>query len=217
MVCLIINTAFAGAQVVLADSGTKKILVQNIYSEPYGQGEVIVPMIEASLKDAGLTYDSLSGIAAVRGPGAFTGLRVGLAAARMIRQTLGLKSYGICSFDAMRRSYELDMESQGTEFNDVIVVLETKRLDFYIQYFCTRTDKLVSKVINQDELKEICVGRTGVIVGDAAERASVLVENFKVYNIPIPSTQALVELMNPNIDDLSPVYLRTADVTILKS
>jgi len=47
-----------------------------------GQSEALMPMIEATLRDAGLAWMDLSLIGVTVGPGTFTGIRIGLAAAR---------------------------------------------------------------------------------------------------------------------------------------
>ncbi|MEM9554631.1 MAG: tRNA (adenosine(37)-N6)-threonylcarbamoyltransferase complex dimerization subunit type 1 TsaB [Acidobacteriota bacterium] len=61
--------------------------------------EQLLGTVDAVLADAGVTLDELGGVAAVRGPGSFTGLRVGLATALGLHQARGLPAVGL---DALR-------------------------------------------------------------------------------------------------------------------
>ncbi len=64
-------------------------------------GREIAPSIEAILKDAGLAVAAIDLVACDIGPGSYTGLRVGLAAAKGLVLALGKPLLGVASLDAM--------------------------------------------------------------------------------------------------------------------
>lgn len=66
-----------------------------------GHGEVLVPMVEEVLQGAGIDYERLERIGVTVGPGSFTGLRVGLAAARGFAATLNIAVVGIGTLEAL--------------------------------------------------------------------------------------------------------------------
>ena len=66
-----------------------------------GQSEALMPMIKEVMRDADMTFDRLDGIAVCRGPGAFTGLRIGLSAARGLALATSKPCIGIGTFDAL--------------------------------------------------------------------------------------------------------------------
>ncbi len=66
-----------------------------------GHAEALMPMIEAALAEAGIGYPELSRIAVCTGPGSFTGIRVGIAAARGLALGLGIPAIGISRLEAM--------------------------------------------------------------------------------------------------------------------
>jgi tRNA threonylcarbamoyladenosine biosynthesis protein TsaB len=66
----------------------------------------LMPEIEHLLLLLGLEAGVLSAIAAARGPGSFTGVRVGLAAAQGLALALDLPAYGICSLDILAAGQE---------------------------------------------------------------------------------------------------------------
>lgn len=91
----------------------------------------LVPLIEKTLKDSGLTYKDLDHIVTCRGPGSFTGIRIGLATAKGI----GLSSAKpVISFTAFEAGYKKCRESHP-ESLPVLVVVDALREDVYCQFF----------------------------------------------------------------------------------
>jgi tRNA threonylcarbamoyl adenosine modification protein YeaZ len=64
-------------------------------------GELLAPLIEQVLFEAGATPQDLGAIAVGLGPGPFTGLRVGIVTAKALGDALGLAVYGECSLDVI--------------------------------------------------------------------------------------------------------------------
>ena len=67
---------------------------------PHGQAEALLPMVERAMREAGWRPRRSISIAVTTGPGSFTGIRVGLAAARGIALALDLPLIGVTSFEA---------------------------------------------------------------------------------------------------------------------
>jgi tRNA threonylcarbamoyladenosine biosynthesis protein TsaB len=68
------------------------------------QGRSLVPTIQQLLRQAGLAPTDLGAIGVGLGPGSFTGLRIGLTAAKTLAYALGLPLAGLDSFEAVARS-----------------------------------------------------------------------------------------------------------------
>lgn len=99
-----------------------------------GQAERLLPMIEEVMAEAGEDYRALDLIAVTRGPGAFTGLRLGLAAARALSLATGCPVLGVTTFEAVYHALS-EEERAGRE---VLVAVESKRADLYLQLFGAR-------------------------------------------------------------------------------
>lgn len=99
MLVLGIETSTPLASIAL---GTRTEVVAS-YSLGRGlsQDQVLVPAAERLLADAHLDWSSVGGVAVGLGPGLFTGLRVGVATAKALAQTLGISIVGLSSLDVL--------------------------------------------------------------------------------------------------------------------
>ena len=96
---LAIDTS-AGTSVAVVDRD-RGVLAEYSVEDTRRHAEVIGELIERALTDAGIARRELSGVAVGMGPGPFTGLRVGIAAARAFAFGLGKPVVPIVSHDAV--------------------------------------------------------------------------------------------------------------------
>lgn len=94
---------------------------------PQGQAERIFPAIAELLSRNRLTYADLTRVAVTTGPGSFTGLRIGLSAARGLGLALGIPVVGVPSLQAISLS--------GKPYAPVVVLLDARRDESYFQHF----------------------------------------------------------------------------------
>ena len=93
-----------------------------------GQAEALMPMVADVLAEAGIVASDLGAVAATVGPGSFTGVRIGLAAARGIALAAGLPTVPVTTLEAIA-------EAAGPGDQPLLVVLDAKRSDVYGQWF----------------------------------------------------------------------------------
>jgi tRNA threonylcarbamoyl adenosine modification protein YeaZ len=100
---LAIDTSSAAVTAAVAELSEDaiEVLAQRVTIDARAHAEVLTPSIEAGLREAGLTVRDLAAVVAGTGPGPFTGLRVGLATAAVLGDTLGIPAYGVPSLDAI--------------------------------------------------------------------------------------------------------------------
>ncbi len=120
---LIFDTGGAACSVaVWADGG---VVAGRYEAMPRGQAERLLPMVEETLAAAGVAFGQLDAVGVTRGPGAFTGLRIGLAAARGMALALDIPAIGITTFEALAVRAPAGC----------VVAIDTKRNDFFCQRF----------------------------------------------------------------------------------
>jgi tRNA threonylcarbamoyladenosine biosynthesis protein TsaB len=98
-----------------------------------GHAEALLPMVEAVMARAGLDYAGLDLIAVTRGPGTFTGLRIGLAAARGLGLASGRPVLGLTSLEALAAGAQPAANGQS-----LLVAIDARRGEVYGQAFDAR-------------------------------------------------------------------------------
>lgn len=96
---LAIDTALDACSVAIVGDG--QTLVSCVEPMARGQAERLAPMVRETMLEAALAMESLDRIAVTRGPGAFTGLRVGLAFARGLGLALERPVIGVSTLEAL--------------------------------------------------------------------------------------------------------------------
>jgi tRNA threonylcarbamoyladenosine biosynthesis protein TsaB len=84
MLILAIDTALDACAAAVLDTDAGKIIAQESQAMKRGHAEALMPLIARVMKASGVAFTSLDRVAVTTGPGSFTGLRVGLSAARGI-------------------------------------------------------------------------------------------------------------------------------------
>ena len=121
---LAIDTAATRLQLaLLAEDGSGETLVEDMAT---GQAERLFPALESLLARKAGVYADLSRIAVTTGPGSFTGLRIGLSAARGLGLALGIPVLGIPSLLAL---------SLVARCEPLAVLLDARRGEAYFQAF----------------------------------------------------------------------------------
>ncbi len=136
-----------------------------------GQAEALMPMIAAVLDEAETTLDALDLIAVTIGPGAFTGLRIGLAAARGLALASGLPVLGITSFAAVAAQ----AAPAAAAGRVLVVALDSKRRELYLQAFDGQTPLAEGALVAPEDVPAWLPAAPLLLAGDAAPRLAALI------------------------------------------
>lgn len=128
MLLLAIDTAGPACAVALvrAAAGGAKILARTTERIGRGHAERLMPMIEAALGEAGVIFADLDRIAVTTGPGSFTGVRIGVAAARGLALALDIPAVGVGSLEALSLPVSR-LRDNGT----LVALLDARRSEVY--------------------------------------------------------------------------------------
>lgn len=131
-----------------------------------GHAEALMPMVEQAMAAARLAYADLDLLATTVGPGTFTGLRVGLAAARGLALATRLPIVGVTTLEALAHG----IPSETREGCAVVAVIDARRGQVYAQNFAADLVPLDAPVVVDPEAAAAAVPDGPVIlVGDGAE------------------------------------------------
>lgn len=183
-------------------------------------------MIQGVLSDADMKVGAFDLIAVTRGPGAFTGLRIGLAAARGLSLASNVPCFGITTTQAIAEAAE-GLEETRTP---LIVALDSKRADLYVQIFDLNGNHLCQPEAIAIEglaqrIVDLNLSGPVQVVGDAAERAlSVLPQNCVRCPAPeVPDAAFVAQVAErlyvpgERLCDVTPLYLRPPDAALPKN
>ncbi len=180
-----------------------------------------MPMIRDVLASAAVTFASIDRLAVTLGPGTFTGVRTGIAAARAFRLAAGTEVVGLTSLAviAARGFKALEADRNG---RPILVALDARRGRLYVELFSSGPlDSLTGPAeIAPEDLAEFCSGKSCLAVGSAVARHEVV---QAVAASPIvlcshladlePDAADLAELapkLSP-LETISPIYIRPPD------
>ena len=96
---LALDTATPSTSVALIHDGV--VLANRAHRDPRRHAEVLAGFIDEVMTESRFALSDLAGIAVGVGPGAFTGLRVGLMTARALAMTLSVPVHGVVTLDAL--------------------------------------------------------------------------------------------------------------------
>lgn len=204
---------------VAISKDSKLLSIKEINDGNYAHAEFLNPFIKQVLEDAKLTFKDLSAIAVSKGPGSYTGLRIGVSAAKGLCFALDLPLIAVETLQVL--SYHIH-EKEGL----IIPMLDARRMEVYHAIFnqnhefLKKTDALIiDKNSFADELSQ---GKVH-FVGDAVEKcmSSIQHPNAIFYENTFPSANEMCGLtfekfIKQDFEDLAyfePYYLKEFIVT----
>jgi tRNA threonylcarbamoyladenosine biosynthesis protein TsaB len=130
MITLAIDTAGIDCSAAVYDSSSNKLL--SAVSEEIGKGhaERLMAVIDQALAEASVDLHGVGRIAVVIGPGSFTGIRVGVAAARGFALSLGIECVGVTTLETLAAHHLVSHPG-----SPVVVTMDAKRDEIYAQAF----------------------------------------------------------------------------------
>jgi tRNA threonylcarbamoyladenosine biosynthesis protein TsaB len=128
MLILAIDTALDACAAGVLDTDAGKLIAQESLSMKRGHAEALMPLIGRVIKASGLSFADLDRIAVTTGPGSFTGLRVGISAARGIALAADKPVIGVTTLAA----YAAPVVNQGGG-HPVISAIDARHDHVYLQ------------------------------------------------------------------------------------
>ena len=102
MKILALETSAKSVSVAVTEDGV--LLAQSYQNRGLTHSVTLMPLLDAMLQSAGLTLDDIGLVAVTHGPGSFTGLRIGVSAAKGLAWAKGLPCCGVSTLAAMALS-----------------------------------------------------------------------------------------------------------------
>lgn len=181
-----------------------------------GHAEALFPMIEAVMSEAGLQYADLTRVAVTVGPGSFTGVRAGVAAAREIALAAKIEALGVLSLDVLAAGCLAHTDDAVRE-GGFAIAQDARRGELYVALY-SASGRRISEA--QALAPAVAAGLLpeglGFVAGTGAEQlvdAAAAIGRSAPLRFPTlqPDAAHLLRLAlaaQPSGEPLSPVYLR---------
>ena len=127
---LAIDTALAACSAAVLDTGNGGVIASESTAMERGHAEALMPLLERVVKASGLPFADFERIVVTTGPGSFTGLRVGIAAARGLGVATHIPVVGVTTLSAYAAPY-LAADDQSS----VVVAIDARHQHVYLQVF----------------------------------------------------------------------------------
>jgi tRNA threonylcarbamoyladenosine biosynthesis protein TsaB len=127
-----IDTSTDHASLALHDG--LQVRAEHTWESPRRHTVELLPRLAATLDQLGLNPKHLSGVAVARGPGSFTGLRVGIAVAKGLALARGLPIIGVPTLDTIA-------EAQGKSHRTLYTVLKAGRGRICVATYCWKDNR----------------------------------------------------------------------------
>ncbi len=215
-----IETATKNCSVALAKDG-KTILYKEIAEEGYSHAERLHVFIEEIIKEAGIHFQDVKAIAVSQGPGSYTGLRIGVSAAKGLCFALNIPLIAVDTLQVLA--------SQAKVTDGLLIpMLDARRMEVYSAIFNSELEKqreVQSEIITEKSFETI--SDTIYFLGDCSEKCqSVLVQPNFVFlkDVKYPSAKEMSALsykkfQSNDFEDVAyfePYYLKDFMITTSK-
>ncbi|MEQ8345520.1 MAG: tRNA (adenosine(37)-N6)-threonylcarbamoyltransferase complex dimerization subunit type 1 TsaB [Sneathiellaceae bacterium] len=215
MTILAIETAFAACQVAVRGADGA-LLAQRSEVMQRGQAEVLPAMLQAVMAEAGHSFAELALIAVGIGPGSFTGVRVGVAAARGLALVAGCPVAGVTTLEALAHAVP---GGEGRAGQTVLAVVDARRGQVYAQGFTVAPRPIATGEPLVGDLAELgpqlaAGGVADWVAGDMAEPVAAAGWARRIVPgaiLPAPqdlASIALLDLRRGTVRPAVPLYVR---------
>ncbi|WP_454047851.1 tRNA (adenosine(37)-N6)-threonylcarbamoyltransferase complex dimerization subunit type 1 TsaB [Chryseobacterium sp. Marseille-Q8038] len=214
MKILYLETSSKNCSVAVSDNEKLLCLCEEV-SENYKQSESLHTYVEWALEGAGISLKDIEAVALGKGPGSYTGLRIGAASAKGFCYGLKVPLLAVNSLESMIEPF------LGDNYDLVVPLVDARRMEVYTAVYDGNTGEELSeteaKILDEASFEEL-KDKKVLFVGDGAKKAK------EILNLPnavfkedvYPSAQYLIrktlaKIENKEFEDMAyfePFYLK---------
>lgn len=210
---LCIETATTNCSVALSENGSV-IAFKEDPSKDYSHAEKLHVFIEDVLKESNTDYNSLSAIAVSKGPGSYTGLRIGVSAAKGLCYSLDIPLLSIPTLYVLMKQVETI-----TPF--IVPMLDARRMEVYAAVYNHLQEEIrntEAEILHENSFQEYLDRGVVSFIGSGVEKFREICQHPNAIFIEdtFPSAQQMTalayeKLKNKNVEDVAyfePYYLK---------
>jgi len=214
MKVLYLETSSKNCSVAISDDEKLLCLCEEV-SENYKQSESLHTFVEWALEGAGLTMKDIEAVSLGKGPGSYTGLRIGASSAKGFCYGLKVPLIAVNSLESMIEPF-LDKN-----YDYIVPLIDARRMEVYTAVYDGKTGTELSpteaKILDETSFEEF-KDKKVVFVGDGAKKAKEIINlpDAEFRDDVYPSAQYLIKrtiekIAQNEVEDIAyfePFYLK---------
>ena len=180
---LTIETATAIGSVALFSG--EKLLGSIQIRKGQSHARLLTPMIQTLLRDLELTPGNLDAVAVAKGPGSYTGLRVGVSTAKGLCMAIDKPILSISSLESL--AWQVEEFAQSIDAW-ICPMIDARRMEVYCAIYDSQIanqESIHAKIIEEDAFKDILAERKMIFIGDGvAKTTDIFAANSNAILLP---------------------------------
>jgi tRNA threonylcarbamoyladenosine biosynthesis protein TsaB len=208
----------------VALSLNNELLAKKSIDNGYSHAENLTPFIETLLNEANISAGQLSAIAVSRGPGSYTGLRIGVSAAKGLCYALGIPLIAVDTLKAM--TYGVIQQA----YDFFVPMIDARRMEVYAAVYdknATVIQPVNPEILTEQSFQPLLSKGKTLFFGNGAEKSQQVITHsnafFDIHN-GLPDAQHIAHLafekyQNRQFEDVAyfePFYLKAFQATTPK-
>ncbi|MFC4097602.1 tRNA (adenosine(37)-N6)-threonylcarbamoyltransferase complex dimerization subunit type 1 TsaB [Euzebyella saccharophila] len=213
---LILNleTATTNCSVSLAKNG-ELVAIKEHDTPNYSHSEQLHVFIDEVVKEAGVSLNDLDAVAVSKGPGSYTGLRIGVSAAKGLCFSLDCPLISVATLKSMA------FQAKDADVDFVIPLLDARRMEVYSAVFNPQGEEIRNtraEIVDENSFAEFWKKGKTLLVGSGAQKCKEVVQSSAIaFNTTVvPSAREMAPLsfgkfVAGNFEDVAyfePYYLK---------
>ncbi|QCX53132.1 tRNA (adenosine(37)-N6)-threonylcarbamoyltransferase complex dimerization subunit type 1 TsaB [Elizabethkingia sp. JS20170427COW] len=210
---LYLETSSKNCSVAISEDDQLRCVCEEV-SENYKQSESLHTFVEWALEGAGISLKDIDAVCLGKGPGSYTGLRIGAASAKGFCFGLGVPLVTVNSLDSLAEPFF------NQEYDYIIPMVDARRMEVYCNIFDKSGNEVQpteAKILDEKSFLELKDSKV-LFVGDGAKKAKEVLQLPKASyeHERYPSAQYLIRkgaevIQQKNFEDIAyfePFYLK---------
>lgn len=176
-VILNLETATTNCSVSIS-KGDETISLKENNAMDYSHSEQLHVYIKEALEEASLSFSDLDAVAISKGPGSYTGLRIGVSSAKGLCFSLGLPLISVPTLQGMAHQVKLEKGELA------IPVLDARRMEVYSCVYDEKFEEVRetrAEIITESSFADFVSDRRVFVIGSGAQKCKEIIQHPNFY------------------------------------
>lgn len=173
--------------------------LQESHDQTYSHSEKLVVYIDEAIKQAGFKPADLDAVCVSKGPGSYTGLRIGVSAAKGLCYGLGIPLISVGSLESIAHWAKSEFADQLTDASFFCPMIDARRMEVYTQTFNTslkEVEPIAAVIIDENSFASKLEKGKVAFFGDGAAKCKQVINHANAVFLDDfnPSARGMIAL-----------------------